>query len=161
MAEFPATVLLAFGGNLGSPDETIRRALVRLGECGVRLVAVSGFYRTPPWGPVPQPDFVNACAVVETALAPHHLLRVTQAVQLELGRVPGERWGPRTIDIDILDYAGQTIDEPGLTLPHPRLTERAFVLVPLAEIAPDHVIAGRTIRDWAAYADRTGIERLD
>jgi 2-amino-4-hydroxy-6-hydroxymethyldihydropteridine diphosphokinase len=134
---------------------------VRLGACGVLPRAVSGFYRTPPWGPVPQPDYVNACAVAETALPPRDLLRLTQAIERELGRVPGPRWGPRAIDIDILDYAGQAIDEPGLTLPHPRLTERAFVLVPLAEVAPDLVIGRRTIRDWAARADRTGIERLD
>ncbi len=122
---------------------------------------MSGFYRTPPWGPVPQPDFVNACAVAETVFAPRDLLRVTQSIERELGREPGLRFGPRAIDIDILDYAGQAIDEPGLTLPHPRLSERAFVLVPLAEIAPERIIAGRTIRDWAADADRTGIERLD
>ena len=134
---------------------------MRLGESGVRTIAVSGFYRTPPWGPVAQPDFVNGCAVADTALVPCDLLRLTQSIERELGREPGLRFGPRAIDIDILDYAGQAIDEPGLTLPHPRLTERPFVLVPLAEIAPDRIIAGRTIRDWAADADRTGIERLD
>lgn len=156
-----AEILLAFGGNLGDPRRTIERALALLGERGVLTTAQSGFYRTPPWGPVPQPDFVNACAVGETALLPRDLLALTQSLERELGRVPGERWGPRAIDIDILDYAGRTVDEPGLALPHPRLTERAFVLVPLAEIAPDRVIAGRSVRDWAAEADRTGIERLD
>jgi 2-amino-4-hydroxy-6-hydroxymethyldihydropteridine diphosphokinase len=154
-------VLLAFGANLGDPATTIRRALARLGESGVRITRMSSFYRTPPWGPVPQPDFVNACAQGETLLAPRDLLALTQALEGELGRMPGERWGPRAVDIDILDYDGRTIDEPGLTLPHPRLTERAFVLVPLAEITPDHVIAGRTTRDWAADSDPTGIERVD
>ena len=154
-------MLLAFGGNLGDPATTIGRALARLGESGVRITRTSSFYRTAPWGPVPQPDFVNACARGETLLAPRDLLALTQALEGELGRMPGERWGPRAIDIDILDYAAQAIHEPGLTLPHPRLTERAFVLVPLAEIAPDHVIAGRTVRDWAADADQTGIEKLD
>jgi 2-amino-4-hydroxy-6-hydroxymethyldihydropteridine diphosphokinase len=156
-----ATVLLAFGGNLGEPKATIERAFARLGERGVALASRSSFYRTPPWGPVPQPDFVNACAVGTTTLPPGGLLALTQSVERELGRVAGERWGPRALDIDILDYDGRVVDEPGLALPHPRLGERAFVLVPLAEIAPDRVVAGRTIRDWAASVDPTGIERLD
>ncbi|WP_246736172.1 2-amino-4-hydroxy-6-hydroxymethyldihydropteridine diphosphokinase [Enterovirga aerilata] len=153
--------MLGFGGNLGDPEATIRRALVRLGERGVAIRRVSGFYRTPPWGPVPQPDFVNACAAGDTRLAPRDLLALAKSLEGELGRVPGERWGPRAIDIDILDYAGQELDEPGLALPHPRLTERAFVLAPLAEIAPDRIVAGRSIRDWAERIDRTGIVRLD
>lgn len=161
MADPLATVLLAFGGNLGDPRATIRKALVRLGESGVRIDRSSSFYRTPPWGPVPQPDFVNACAAGETALAPLALLALTQSLERELGRVPAERWGPRAIDIDILDYDGRAIDEPGLVLPHPRMTERAFVLVPLVEIAPDRIIAARPVRDWAANVDRTGIVRLD
>jgi 2-amino-4-hydroxy-6-hydroxymethyldihydropteridine diphosphokinase len=155
-----ATVLLAFGGNLGDPRAIIERALVLLDARGVRIGRRSSFYRTPPWGPVPQPDFVNACAVGCTALTPRTLLNVTQALERELGRVPGERWGPRAIDIDILDYDGRALDEPGLALPHPHLTERAFVLVPLMEIAPDRIIAGRSVQDWVAAADRSGIERL-
>ena len=156
-----AEILLAFGGNLGDPAATIRRALARLGQEGVRIRQVSSLYRTPPWGPVEQPDFVNACATAETDLKPAELLGVTQSLERELGRVPGERWGPRALDIDILDYAGQRIEEPGLTLPHPRLTERAFVLVPLAEIAPERVVAERTIREWAAPIDPTGNVKLD
>ena len=160
-ADLPvAEILLAFGGNLGDPRATIARAVTLLGERGVPIGRVSSLYRTPPWGPVPQPRFLNACAFAETALAPRELLALTQSVQRELGRVPGERWGPRIIDIDILDYGGQKLDEPGLTLPHPRLTERAFVLVPLAEIAPDRMILGRPVRDWAAETDRTGIVKV-
>lgn len=86
---------------------------------------------------------------------------MTQAIEREFGRKPGPRFGPRPLDIDILDYGGIELDGPDLVLPHPRLTERAFVLVPLVEIAPDRVVAGRSIRDWAAEADRTGIVRLD
>ena len=154
-------MLLALGANLGDAAMTIRRALDRLHESGVRIIRRSALYRTPPWGPVPQPDFANACAAGETALAPRALLALTQSIERELGRVPGERWGPRAIDIDILDYDGHAVDEPGLALPHPRVIERAFVLVPLADIAPEHVLAGRPVREWAESADRTGIERLD
>ncbi len=154
-------MLLAFGANLGDAPATIRHALDRLDERGVRITRRSALYRTPPWGPVPQPEFVNACAAGETALVPRALLALTQTIERELGRVPGERWGPRAIDIDILDYDGRAVDEAGLALPHPRAIERAFVLVPLAEIAPEHILAGRPVRGWAEGADRTGIERLD
>ena len=153
-------ILLAFGGNLGDPRATIDRALEQLDGHGVAIRQVSSFYRTPPWGPVPQPDFVNSCATAETSLAPRKLLSLTQMVERALGRVPGERFGPRALDIDILDYDGGAVDESGLRLPHPRLTERAFVLVPLAEIAPERIIAGRSIRDWAESVDRTGIVKL-
>lgn len=153
-------VLLGLGGNVGDPIAAIETALARLPGAGVTVLSLSRFYRTPPWGPVPQPDFINACASVETSQNPRDLLAATQAIERDLGRQPGERWGPRRIDIDILDYEHAALDEPGLTLPHPRLFERAFVLVPLMEIAPDRVIAGRTVRDWAASVDRTGIEPL-
>lgn len=151
---------LGLGGNLGDPIATLEVALARLPGAGVTVISRSGFYRTPPWGPVTQPDFINACAVVETSLSPRQLLSATQALERDLGRRPGERWGPRSIDIDILDYGDVALDEPGLMLPHPRLFERAFVLVPLAEIAPDRLIAGRAVRDWAASVDRSGIERI-
>lgn len=134
--------------------------MARLAESGVTIRSRSALYRTPPWGPVVQPDFVNACAAAETALSPPELLGLTQSLEREAGRLPGERFGPRTLDIDILDYDGLELDGPGLVLPHPRLTGRAFVLLPLAEIAPDVVISGRPVRDWAAGADRSGIERL-
>jgi 2-amino-4-hydroxy-6-hydroxymethyldihydropteridine diphosphokinase len=156
-----AEVLLAFGGNLGDPVQAIQRALDRLQEGGVRIARRSSFYRTAPWGPVAQPAFVNACAVAETGLSPEALLALTQSVERELGREPGIRFGPRMLDIDILNYDGIEVETPTLTLPHPRLTERGFVLVPLAEIAPDRMVAGRSVREWAAAADRIGIEKLE
>jgi 2-amino-4-hydroxy-6-hydroxymethyldihydropteridine diphosphokinase len=155
-----ADVLLGLGGNVGDPAATIAAALARLDEAGVRIVARSSLYRTPPWGKTDQPAFVNACALARTELSPRSLLDRILTIELALGRTRGERWGPRTIDIDILDYDGLALDEPGLTLPHPRLAERAFVLVPLAEIAPDHVVAGRAVRDWAASVDTSGVTRL-
>jgi 2-amino-4-hydroxy-6-hydroxymethyldihydropteridine diphosphokinase len=148
------------GGNVGDAAATIAAALKRLEEAGVEIVARSALYRTAPWGKTDQPPFVNACALARTDLDPRALLDRILTVESDLGRRRGERWGPRTIDIDILDYDGLALDEPGLTLPHPRLTERAFVLIPLAEIAPDRVVAGRPVRDWAAAADPSGVTRL-
>jgi 2-amino-4-hydroxy-6-hydroxymethyldihydropteridine diphosphokinase len=155
-----AQVLLGLGGNLGDPAAAMEAALSRLAGSGLRLVARSAIYRTPPWGPVRQPDFLNLCARAETQLTPRELLAVTGAIEADLGRERRERWGPRVIDIDILAYDAIALAEPDLQIPHPRLTERAFVLVPLCEIAPEWVIAGRTIRDWAGAVDATGIERL-
>ena len=154
-------VLLGFGGNLGDPAAAIAAALDRLDAAGVRIVRRSHLYRTAPWGVTDQPDFLNLCAAAETALPPRELLSLAQRIEAELGREPGERWGPRVIDIDILTYGDLAVDEPGLKIPHPRLTERAFVLVPLAEIAPEAAIGGRTLREWAARVDRSGVERLD
>ena len=155
-----AEVLLGLGGNLGDPAAAITAALARLDAEGVRIRARSSLYRTAPWGVAGQPDFVNACAAAETALAPRALLERIHAVEAALGRERRERWGPRIVDIDVLDYDGLALDEPGLTLPHPRLTERAFVLVPLAEIAPERLIRGRTVREWAAEADARDVTRL-
>jgi 2-amino-4-hydroxy-6-hydroxymethyldihydropteridine diphosphokinase len=154
-------VLLGLGGNLCNPVATIGAALDRLEAGGVRIVRRSRCYRTVPWGMADQPDFVNLCAAGETALAPRALLDLIHTVEAALGRERRERWGPRTIDIDILTYGEERIDEPGLTLPHPRLTERSFVLVPLLDIAPDRLIEGRPVRDWAAALDRSGIEPME
>jgi 2-amino-4-hydroxy-6-hydroxymethyldihydropteridine diphosphokinase len=158
-----AEALLALGGNVGDVRATVDRALAMLCDGDlVRLKARSSDYATPPWGVEDQPPFVNLCVAVETALTPQALLRRVQAVEQALGRRRDQeqRWGPRPIDIDILAYDDVTLDEAGLTLPHPRLLERAFVLVPLAEIAPDRVIAGRRVRDALAEVDTAGIRRL-
>ena len=152
-------VLLGLGGNLGDPPATITAALRLLEATGVRVTRRSRWYRTAPWGVAEQPDFVNICVATETDLVPRALLATVQATETALGRMPGERWGPRLIDIDILTYDDLAIDEPGLVVPHPSLTERAFVLVPLLDIAPDRLIAGRPVRDWAAEVDRRGVER--
>lgn len=158
----PATeVLLGLGGNLGDPLATIETALVELEAEGVPIQARSAPYRTAPWGVTDQPDFINLCALGRTELTPEALLAAVQRVEARLGRERRERWGPRVIDIDILVYGDTTLELPGLTIPHPRLTERAFVLVPLAEIAPERVVAGRSVREWAATVDRTGVRRLE
>ena len=155
--------LIALGGNLGDARETLARAIAKLCESGdVRLLARSSDYLTPPWGVEDQPPFVNLCVAVDTVLAAQALLARAQAVERALGRdrAREQRWGPRPLDIDILTYDDVVLNEPELTLPHPRLFERAFVLVPLAEIAPERVIAGRRIRDALAELDTSGIEKL-
>ena len=157
MAEWTA-IGLGLGGNLGDPATTIGEAVAVLGARGhVRIDRVSSLYRTAPWGPVAQPDFANACALGATSLAPRALLAEIKAVEAALGRVEGERWGPRAIDIDILFYEGESVEAPDLVIPHQSLFERAFVLVPLAEIAPDLVIAGRPIGEAAARIERAGV----
>ena len=154
---------LALGGNVGDSRTILDRAVKLLGDgVTVKLIARSSDYRTPPWGFKYQPPFINLCIAVETTLGPRDLLAHAQGVELTLGRdrAHEKRWGPRTADIDIVAYDDLTMDELGLTLPHPRLFERAFVLLPLAEIAPDLVIGGRGVREAAAAIDTAGIERL-
>jgi 2-amino-4-hydroxy-6-hydroxymethyldihydropteridine diphosphokinase len=155
--------LLALGGNVGDIRATLDRAVAMLcdGET-VRLRARSSDYRTPPWGVADQPPFVNLCIAVETTLAPPALLARAQAIESSLGRERAreQRWGPRPIDIDLIAYDDLVSDAPELTLPHPRWRERAFVLVPLGEIAAERLIAGVRVRDALAQADRSGIERL-
>ncbi len=154
---------LALGGNVGDSRTILERAVMLLCDgVTVRLTARSSDYRTPPWGFKYQPPFINLCIAVETTLGPRELLAHAQAVELQLGRdrAHEKRWGPRTADIDIIAFDNLTIRELGLTVPHPRLFERAFVLLPLAEIAPDLAIGGRTVREVAASVDPAGIERL-
>jgi 2-amino-4-hydroxy-6-hydroxymethyldihydropteridine diphosphokinase len=158
-----AQAYLAFGGNVGDSRTILDRAVNLLCDGKeVRLTARSADYRTPPWGFKYQPPFINLCIAVETALAPRDLLARAQDVELQLGRdrAHEKRWGPRTADIDIIVYGSLTIDELGLTVPHPRLFERGFVLLPLAEIAPDLVIGGQAVREAATSVDTAGIERL-
>jgi 2-amino-4-hydroxy-6-hydroxymethyldihydropteridine diphosphokinase len=155
--------LLALGGNIGDVRANLDRAVAMLcdGET-VRLRARSSDYLTPPWGVTAQPPFINLCIAIDTDLAPYALLDRAQAVERALGRDRrnAERYGPRTVDIDILAYGDLALDDPRLTLPHPRMFERAFVLVPLAEIVPDRIIAGRRVRDAVGGVDTAGIERL-
>ena len=128
----------------------------------VRLLARSSDYRTNPWGVEDQPPFVNACIAVETRLSPRALLAHAQAVERALGRERSKerRWGPRQIDIDLIAYDDVALEDPDLTLPHPQLFTRAFVLVPLTEIAPERLIAGRRVRDALAQLDTSGVEKL-
>src|SRR5262245_5588348 len=158
-----AEALIALGGNVGDVRRTLDRAIEALCDgAAVRLVARSSDYRTPPWGVTEQPPFINCAIVAETGLSPQALLARAQAVERGFGRDRAceQRWGPRTLDIDLIDYDGITLDEPELTLPHPRALERAFVLLPIAEIAPDRRIAGMRVTDALALLDRTGIEML-
>jgi dihydropteroate synthase len=159
-----ARVVLALGGNVGDKVASLRRALRAIaGEPGVELTTVSRFYRTPPWGKTDQDWFVNACALGRTSLEPEALLERVKRLEVELGRAPAERWGPRVIDIDLIAYDDITLKTERLTLPHPELFNRAFVLVPLAEIAPDLVIGGVRIGGAAARlgADADEVLPLD
>jgi 2-amino-4-hydroxy-6-hydroxymethyldihydropteridine diphosphokinase len=155
-----ADAYLSLGSNRGDKRAMIARAIEQLGAAGVALTARSSDYRTPPWGDEDQDWFVNACVKVRTDLAPHHLLALCLGIERDLGRVRTRKWGPRTIDIDLLVYDDVQIASGDLVLPHPHIAERAFVLQPLAEIAPDLEIGGRTVAAMLRELDATGIERL-
>ena len=147
---------VGLGANLGDREATIREALRLLGERDdVRVEAVSELRETEPVGLTDQPRFLNGAARLETTLAPRALVDVLLETERALGRVRSERWGPRTIDLDLLLYGeATTLDEPGLTLPHPRLHERRFALEPLAELAPGLEIPGRgRVEDVIARLD--------
>ena len=136
---------VGLGANLGEREETLRIALELLAETPrIEVVAVSSFRETDPVGYLDQPCFLNGAAALETSLSPRELLDALLAVERELGRTrEGARFGPRTVDLDLLLYGGAQLDEPGLTLPHPRLHERRFALEPLAELDPELVVPGR------------------
>jgi 2-amino-4-hydroxy-6-hydroxymethyldihydropteridine diphosphokinase len=158
-----AEALLGLGGNLGDVPRNLDRAVELLCKEGrATLRAQSSDFRTPPWGVEDQPAYINRCVILETDLGPRALLGRALSVERALGRdrARERRWGPRPIDIDLLSYDDIVIDEPGLTLPHPHWSERAFVLVPLAEIAPERVIGGVSVSDALARVDASGIERL-
>jgi len=141
---------LALGANMGDPAANIAEAVRRLAAVpGLALVAASSLYRTAPWGVTDQPAFLNAALLARTSLAPRGLLANTQAIERAMGREPGLRWGPRPIDIDLLWVGDAVVADADLTLPHPGLFERGFVLLPLAEIAGERVLAGRSIGEAA------------
>jgi 2-amino-4-hydroxy-6-hydroxymethyldihydropteridine diphosphokinase len=158
-----AEAFIALGGNVGDVRATFDAAIAILCDGPeVRLLARSSDYQTPPWGVTDQPPFINAVIAVSTTLTPHQLLSRAQACERALGRdrAHEQRWGPRTIDLDILAYDDLVLNDATLTLPHPHLFERAFVLVPLADIAPDRVIAGIRVSDALKRVDTSGIEKL-
>lgn len=157
-----ATAYVALGANLGDPIATVEAAFTALAALPrSELVAVSALYRTAPVGLADQPEFINAAARLETTLEPEALLDALLAVEAQFGRLRAERNGPRTLDLDLLLYADRVQHSPRLTLPHPRLHLRAFVLHPLADLAPDLVIPGRgTLAAWLPAVANQGIVRL-
>jgi 2-amino-4-hydroxy-6-hydroxymethyldihydropteridine diphosphokinase len=158
-----AEALLALGGNVGDVRTTFDHAVAMLCDGSeLRLLARSSDYRTPPWGVTDQPAFVNCCLRIDTSLTARTLLARALSVETALGRdrTNEQRWGPRTIDIDLIAYGDVRRAEPDLTLPHPRALERAFVLVPLAEIAPDWIIDATTVAAALARLDSADIEKL-
>lgn len=158
-----ALCVIGLGGNLDAPADRVRRARKALaGSEGIREVAFSSLYRSRPMGPQDQPDYVNAVMAIETDLEPLALLDRLQAIEVLEGRVRiGERWGPRTLDLDLLVFGNQVIQHPRLTVPHPGLAVREFVLHPLAEILPDLDVPGvGRIRELAEQCPHNGIEVL-
>lgn len=153
----PALAALCLGGNTGDVAHTFADALRALEAGGAQVEQRSSVWRTPPWGKTDQPDFRNIAVIVRTHLPPRALLDLCLAIERQAGRVRLELWGPRTLDIDILAYDDVTMHEPGLTIPHPRMLERAFVLAPLAEIAPQMVVAGVEVADALQTVDTTGL----
>lgn len=153
---------LGLGGNIGNPRRAMAEALGALdARSDCRVTAVSRLYRTPPWGKTDQDWFFNACAEVETTLDPESLLATCLEIERLMKRVREERWGPRTIDIDLLTFEGASAAGERLQLPHPRMTERGFVLMPLADFAADLEVQGRTVGEWLRDADVGGIEIAD
>lgn len=155
-------VYIALGSNLADPLHQVQSALDALAAIpDSQLIATSAFYRTPPYGPADQPDYLNAAIALDTALAPETLLDHTQRIELEQGRVrKAERWGPRTLDLDILLFGDLTLNTARLTVPHYDMKNRAFMLLPLAEIAADlHFPDGESVADCLARLDSSEIQR--
>lgn len=162
MNDKKVTAYIGLGSNIGDREATLNRAVELLGKIeGIEVTAVSSFYNTAPFGYVEQPDFLNAAAEIKTALSPDGLLQVCMMIEKELKRERIIRWGPRTIDLDILLYDDSIINEEHLTVPHPRMHERDFVLKPLNEIAPCalHPVYRQTVREMyikVSQADSRG-----
>ncbi len=152
---------LSLGSNIGERRKHLEMAVEILRESeGVEVTGVSSFFETDPWGFEDQEAFLNIAVAVKTILEPLVLLELCQHIEKELKRVRLVHWGPRTIDVDILTYEEYTSQSAELTVPHARMTERGFVLVPLAELAPDLIVNGKTISDWLSEVDQTGIRKI-
>ncbi len=152
------TCYLGLGSNLGQREENLRQAVAHIGPV-MAVAAVSPVYETPPWGVTEQPDFLNICLAGETSLSPRALLTALKAIETRMGRQPTYRWGPRLIDIDLLFYGDWVIADADLIIPHPHLAERAFVLAPQADIAPDfvHPQSHKTVSAMLAELDCAGL----
>jgi 2-amino-4-hydroxy-6-hydroxymethyldihydropteridine diphosphokinase len=156
------TAYLGLGGNIGDPVASMAEALRQFDahpDCAV--AAVSRLYRTPPWGKTDQDWFFNAAAAIRTRLSAIALLDLCLAIERSMKRIRIERWGPRTLDLDILAYDDLVVANDRLTLPHPRMKERAFVLMPLADIAADLALDSHSVTEWLEKSDRSGIEAVD
>ncbi|MFK8252277.1 2-amino-4-hydroxy-6-hydroxymethyldihydropteridine diphosphokinase [Ancylobacter terrae] len=153
---------LCLGSNLGDRAGTMAKAVGLIARIGLKIIARSSLYETSPWGPVPQGPYLNLVVAVETDLSPRELLNMLLGVEHAFGRdrTREVRFGPRTIDIDILLYGDDIVAEPDLEIPHPRMMERAFALVPLAEIAPDLVVGGVSLVDALGQLDTSGIVKV-
>ena len=155
-------VFVGLGANLADPERQVRQAIAELADIEhTQVISVSSFYRSAPVGYAGQPHFINAVAELRTALPPRQLLEKLHAIESRHGRTRTFRNAPRTLDLDLLVYASVAIDEPGLTLPHPRMHERAFVLLPMTEIAPHTLVPGHgLVSQLLAQVDQQGVERL-
>jgi 2-amino-4-hydroxy-6-hydroxymethyldihydropteridine diphosphokinase len=156
-----ADAVLGLGSNVGERRAALAGAVDAMrAHPDIAIIAASPLYESAPWGITDQQDFLNAAVWVATSLAPTDLLAAILAIEVSLGRVRGKKWGPRVIDIDILVYGDEPIDVPGLTIPHPHLTERVFALEPLVEVMPDVVIGKRPARQWLAQLERSGLKKI-
>ena len=148
-----ARVYIGLGSNLGDKQRYIHTALERLSRTpSIRFLRVASLYESEPWGNTQQNWYLNTVAELDTDLPPLELLEVLLTIEKQLGRIRQERWGPRTIDLDLLLYGQEEVNHPDLQVPHPRMTERAFVLVPLAELCPERFLGQQKAKDWAAQA---------
>ena len=153
--------VLGLGGNVGDRRAALAAALDALrAHAAIEIIAVSPLYETAPWGMTGQSDFLNAAVRIATSLGPADLLAAILSIEVSLGRVRGRKWGPRVIDIDILVFGNEIIDGPGLTVPHPHLSERAFALAPLVDVMPEAMIADRPARSWLAQLDCSGLKKV-
>ncbi|MEO1542972.1 MAG: 2-amino-4-hydroxy-6-hydroxymethyldihydropteridine diphosphokinase [Pseudomonadota bacterium] len=165
MTEFPTgaefDAVIAVGSNIGDKAQNIETATQMVCDAeDVELVTASQIYKTPPWGVTDQDWFANACFSVRTSLQPHALLGWCLDVERKMGRERTVKWGPRVIDLDVLVYRNAVLSDEILTLPHPHITERAFVLVPLIDVAPDLILNGARLDHWLSLLDQDGIDPL-
>ena len=161
MSSVPAIAYVALGTNLGDRHAHLDAAFAALSALpGTRLLARSSRYETAPLGPAGQQDYLNAAAELETTLSPRALLDACLTIEQTRGRIRAERWGPRTLDLDLLLHGNTTSQDPHLTLPHPAMLNRAFVLAPLCDLVPELPLAGRTLAQHLALLNQSGVRRL-